>query len=258
MEIVIGHLYPKEMNLYGDLGNVICLQKRLEWRNIASKVIAINIGDQLPNNIDLFFFGGGQDNDQLKVYPDLLSVQKKLLITELLDRQKPILAICGGYQLLGNYFLTGDNQRMPGLGVIPIETVAPGKDMVHRAVGNLVTELLPNSPIRQHADQLNTLVGFENHSGRTRFIDNTELQPLGKVLVGTGDNEDKISDGVIYKNIIGSYMHGSVLPKNPHLADFLLSTALLIKYQKDIVLEKLDDSAEIAAHRFILQRFKLQ
>ncbi len=254
MQINITHLYPEEMNLYGDLGNVICLKMRAEKRGIEVKINNIGISDKLvAGNTDIYFFGGGQDADQLKVYPDLLTKKDELL--QDLDKGIPMLAICGGYQLLGDYFLDGNGNKLQGLGFLPIETVAPDTTMKTRAVGDLVTELV-DSEIRNHYSNLKTLVGFENHSGRTKFNSENEVTPLGKVLHGYGDNYDKISDGIIYKNTIGSYMHGSLLPKNPHLADYILRKALEMKY-KTFEFPNLDDSEEIPAHKFILQRYKI-
>jgi len=257
-KINITHLYPDLMNLYGDLGNVVCLQKRLEWRNIEVNINNVSIGDNLEKTpTDLFFFGGGQDNDQLKVFSDLIENKKDSLLTSLISGV-PMLAICGGYQLLGKYFLDGNNQKIAGIGILGLETVAPGLEMHQRAVGNLVTELTPDSPISNHYTKLKTLVGFENHSGRTRFI-NPDLKPLGKVLIGVGDNEDAKNDGILKDNIIGSYMHGSLLPKNPHLADYLITQALIKKYPefRSIPLDPLDDSIEVAAHQYILKAYNL-
>jgi len=256
--ITIGHLYPKQMNLYGDLGNVLCLKQRAEWRDIKVEVIDIEPGEKDFSKVDLYFFGGGQDRDQLSVFSDLIRLKKDRLMADLIAGI-PMLSICGGYQLLGEYFLGGNGERAEGVGFLPLETVAPGTNMVHRAVGNLITEINEELvELRSHYSGLTTLVGFENHSGRTRFKKGAlkaGLMPLGKVLVGQGDNEDKISDGAVYKNTICSYMHGSVLPKNPHLADYLLSKALEVKTGEKVNLQELEDSAEIAAHKAIIKRF---
>lgn len=257
LKLTITHLYPDLMNLYGDLGNVICLQKRCEWRGIEVEVIDVSIGDNIDNiATDIYFFGGGQDRDQLEVFVDLVKTKKAKLVADI-EAGVGTLAICGGYQLLGEYFLGVDGQRIEGIAAVPIETVSPGEGMKNRAVGNLVTDISENSRLTTHYTGLKTLVGFENHSGRTRFKDSSAIKPLGKVLQGEGDNEDKVSDGVVYKNTIGSYMHGSLLPKNPHLADSIIRSALERKYGRDFQLAPLDDSAEVAAHKYILDRFKI-
>ncbi len=254
----ICHLYPDDMNLYGDLGNVVCLTKRLSWRGLGVNVINCAIGDGLPKDIDIIFFGGGQDQDQMRVFADLVRLKQQDLI-EQIESGTPLLAICGGYQLLGEYFLDPKGQRIEGVGALPLETVSPGEGMLNRAVGNLITDISAHTEITNHYTGLKTLVGFENHSGRTRFKSGAELIALGKVMYGSGDNEDKISDGVLYKNVICSYMHGSLLPKNPHLADYIISKALSRKYGEqetsEIMAKQLGDVEEVSAHKYILGRF---
>jgi CobQ-like glutamine amidotransferase family enzyme len=254
-KLTITHLYPELMNLYGDLGNVICLRQRSEWRGIDVEVKNVGIGDKLPADTDIYFFGGGQDNDQLLVFKDLVETKKQKLVSDI-NAGVAFLAICGGYQLLGEYFLDSEGNRIEGIGVLPLETVSPGQGMVNRAVGNLITDVSAQPGLSSHYSGLKTLVGFENHSGRTRFTDASKISPLGKVLTGYGDNEDQVSDGALFQNTIGSYMHGSVLPKNPHLADFLISKALERKYGASD-LARLDDAAEIAAHNYMLKRYNL-
>lgn len=257
LKLTITHLYPQEMNLYGDLGNVICLVKRCQWRGIEVEIINKGLGEDLETTAsDLYFFGGGQDQDQLRVFTDLLATKQAKLKADL-ESGVAMLAICGGYQLLGEYFLDGQGQKIVGLGFLPLETVAPGPEVAQRAIGNLITRLEPVSAIANHPSQLKTLVGFENHSGRTRLVPGSAAQILGRVLVGEGDNEDGLSDGIIYKNTIGSYMHGSLLPKNPHLADYLIQVALARKYQEQHQLTPLDDSLEVAAHKAMLTRYNL-
>jgi CobQ-like glutamine amidotransferase family enzyme len=258
ISINICHLYPEDMNLYGDLGNVLCLSKRLSWRGVEVGVINCAIGESLPKDIDIIFFGGGQDQDQMRVFTDLVKLKKQDLI-EQIESGIPLLAICGGYQLLGEYFLDPKGQRIEGVGALPLETVSPGEGMVNRAVGNLITDISAHIEITSHYTGLKTLVGFENHSGRTRFKAGAGLNALGEVLYGSGDNEDKISDGVIYKNVICSYMHGSLLPKNPHLADYIIGKAVSRKYGQqesvEIMSKQLEDKEEVSAHKYILGRF---
>jgi lipid II isoglutaminyl synthase (glutamine-hydrolysing) len=256
LQLNITHLYPEHMNLYGDLGNVTTLKHRSEVRGIDVKVTNIGMEDELDGiETDIYFFGGGQDNEQLYIYPDLLKLKKSKLLKDL-NEGVSMLAICGGYQLLGEYFLDAKGNRIEGIGFLSIETVAPGQELKQRAIGNLVTKLNENSEIVKHSSGLTTLVGFENHSGRTRITKQTEeLNILGIVLIGEGDNEDGISDGIVYKNTIASYMHGSLLPKNPHLADYLIKKALEKKYNRKIELKDLDDSEELNAHRYMLSRY---
>ena len=258
LHLNITHLYPQNMNLYGDLGNIITLKKRLEWRGYKITINNVEIGESINNlQTDIYFFGGGQDKDQVKVFKDLVKTKKHKLIEDI-EKGIPLLAICGGYQLLGKYFLDSDGNKIEGIAIAEFETIAPSADMKQRAVGNLVTEIL-NPEIYDHYTKLRTLVGFENHSGRTRLNDLEKIKPLGKVLYGFGDNEDKISDGMIYKNVIGTYMHGSVLPKNPHLADFIIKKALEIKLNdQNTNLDELDDRIEINAHRRILEICKIK
>lgn len=252
MELTIGHLYPEKMNIYGDIGNIVALKRRAEWRGIEVKVVNINESFKLePGVVDIYFIGGGQDQDQIEVYKDLIQHKKRALKKDILDGAV-ILAICGGYQLLGEYFLMGDGRRAEGLRIIPIETVAPSTKVAQRCIGNIITKLHPDSEIAKSGKA--TLVGFENHSGRTRFKSD-RLMPLGEVLAGIGDNEDAKHEGVRFLNVFGSYMHGSFLPKNPHAADTILKLALERKYKKDIKLEKLDDKIEWLAHDAIVKRF---
>ncbi len=262
MKLKLTHLYPKNMNLYGDLGNVICLKKRCEARGIDFEVQNCDIGDTLPQDTDLYFFGGGQDKDQMRVYKDLISAEKKAqLKKDLIECNKPMLAICGGYQLLGQFFLDSKGNRIEGLGLLPIETVAPGPELKQRALGNLITEVSAHKEIVSHYTKLTTLVGFENHSGRTKFLSTDEIKPLGKVVIGEGYNAKAKTDGDIYKNIIGSYMHGSLLPKNPHLADYIIKKSLESKSPSNEQVRQhlvpLGDSAEVAAHNYILKRYKI-
>lgn len=262
MQINITHLYPDEMNLYGDLGNVICLEKRCEWRGIQVKVQDVGIGANLGDyETDIYFLGGGQDADQLRVYPDLLRLKGDKLRKDL-SSDVAMLAICGGYQLLGNYFLDSQGNRLEGISYFDIETVAPSSDMQQRAVGNLITELNPELKIHKHYSGLQTLVGFENHSGRTKISSNKlqgKQKILGRVLQGIGDNTDKVSDGLVLNHTVGSYMHGSILPKNPHLADWLITHALSRKYGREVLLDNLveQDRIAVAAHNEILKRYKL-
>jgi len=251
-ELKITHLYPSKMNIYGDIGNIITLKRRAEWRGIDTTVVKSEIGEKLsPGKTDLYFIGGAQDEDQVEAYKDAL-VNKKDAIRKDIENGVSMLAICGGYQMLGRFFLTGDDNRLKALNIIPVETVAPSSLVAQRCIGNIVTKINDKSLLKILKKE--TLVGFENHSGRTRFL-SEELVPLGDVKYGIGDNEDAEHEGVHYMNAIGSYMHGSFLPKNPHVADLLITTALKRKYKEFDKLAPLDDEIEWVAHESIVKRF---
>ncbi len=235
--LTIGYLYPDLMNIYGDTGNIVTLQKRCEWRGIEVKIKNISVGDKLKTGeVDLFFFGGGQDESQNIVAKDLCN-KAKILKGEI-ERGVPLLAICGGYQLLGEYYLPFEGERLEGVGVFPVFTKASSE----RMIGNIVIE-----------SDFGELVGFENHSGKT-FL-HPETRSLGKVVKGFGNNGEDSTEGCIYKNAIGCYLHGSLLPKNPKLADFLIQKALEVKYKEEVSLKSLDDSLEESAHKKAVLKF---
>ncbi|OGE64898.1 glutamine amidotransferase [Candidatus Daviesbacteria bacterium RIFCSPLOWO2_02_FULL_36_7] len=243
MKIVVGYLYGDLMNIYGDTGNIIALQKRAQWRGMDVKIKNISLNDQLPTSdvgtqIDLFFFGGGQDMAQELVASDLESSGKGEIIKSEVEKGVPLLSICGGYQLLGEYYKPHKGPQLTGVGLFPAYTEAGDT----RMIGNIVIESM-----------FGKLVGFENHSGKTHL--KKEAIPLGMVIKGFGNNGKDKTEGCLYKNAIGCYMHGSLLPKNPKLADWLLQKALEIKYGKDIKLEPLDDSLELQAHQKAISRF---
>lgn len=263
MKIAIGYLYPDLMNIYGDTGNIIALKKRAEWRGIEIEVKNISIGDKLQKGgVDLYFFGGGQDQQQGLVVVDLvkngpstsLGTGKGKVIKSEVKRGVPLLAICGGYQLLGEYYKPHGAPKLTGVGLFPAYTLASGQ----RMIGNIVIEIFPSTPLREYwlserSESKPYLVGFENHSGKTYL--RKGAKPLGQVVSGFGNNGEDKTEGCIYKNAIGTYMHGSLLPKNPQLADWLLQKALETKYGSEIKLETLDDSLESQAHIAAFQRF---
>lgn len=239
MKLIIGYLYPDLMNIYGDTGNIIALKKRAEWRGIEVVDKNFTIGDKLSRgNADIFFFGGGQDQSQEIVAKDLVQSGKGKVIKSEIGRGVPLLAICGGYQLLGEYYKPAKGPKLPGAGLFPAYTVASDT----RMIGNIVIDT-----------QLGKLVGFENHLGKTFLKE--EAQPLGKVKSGFGNNGEDLTEGCLYKNAIGCYMHGSLLPKNPELADWLLGKALEVKYGKTVRLKSLDDSLETQAYITAIQKF---
>ncbi|HIG0357848.1 glutamine amidotransferase [Clostridium sporogenes] len=238
MELNICHLYPDLLNVYGDIGNILVLKYRAQQRGIKINVSNVSIKDSFPiDKYDIALFGGGQDYEQAIVSKDMVETKKDDL-TEYIEKGKVLLAICGGYQLLGKYYTTPEGEKLDGLNILDIYT--EGGDT--RFIGNTV---IKNEEFNE------TYVGFENHSGRT-YIGN--LKPLGKVIVGYGNNGEDHQEGCIYKNTFGTYFHGSLLSKNPELADRLLSTALKNKYGEDINLEPLDDNLEIKAKEFIVNR----
>lgn len=207
--ITIIQLYPKDMNLYGDWGNTLVLKKRLEWRGFRVEIIDHNPGDATDFSTgDIFVGGGGQDAGQLAIQDDLLSRGEEL--KNLASNGVPMLLICGIYQLFGRQFVTNDGSVIRGIGVLPVETTA-GEE---RLIGNITLE----------SERFGTIVGYENHSGQT-FLDDT-VQPLGKVVRGAGNNTTDGTEGVQFNNVIATYLHGSLLPKNPKIADFLIAKAL--------------------------------
>ncbi len=236
----VGWLYPDLMNIYGDRGNILTLTQRMRWRGWDARVVELPKGrEEGIDDVDVFFFGGGQDREQAIVYDDLLE-RKSLPLGRAMAEGAAVLAVCGGYQMLGHYYQTADGERLPGIGLIDVHTEAGSQ----RHIGNLVVEAdgLGLSP--------RTLVGFENHSGRT-FL-GPGLTPLGRVRVGSGNNGEDGTEGLAHGTIFGTYMHGSLLPKNPHLADHVILTALRRRGVDG--LEPLDDSRELEAHRRILDR----
>jgi lipid II isoglutaminyl synthase (glutamine-hydrolysing) len=236
----IAHLYADEMNIYGDRGNILTLQKRAQWREIPVEIRAIGRGPAPDlSDIDLIFWGGGQDRDQELVFRDA-AAHKVEAIRSAIAGGAVVLAVCGGYQLLGQYYVTADGKKLPGLGLVDMHTV-PGPQ---RNIGNIVIETLDLGL------QPPTLVGFENHSGKTYL--GTGLRPLGRVLRGAGNNGEDGSEGVTEGNVFGTYLHGSLLPKNPHFADLLIERAL--RRKGSIRLQPLDDDVELAAHEQIRTR----
>lgn len=215
MKLTFVHLYPNVLNLYGDRGNVITLRQRCLWRGIGFETVAVGLGDTYCGDGDLLFIGGDQDREQQVVAADLRE-RKGGGIRDAVERGIPLLAVCGGYQLLQRVYRPAAGPDLTGLGLFDAETVHPGIQSPRR-VGNLAIEW-------RHG----TLVGFENHGGRTYL--GPGVAPLGSVLVGSGNNGEDGLEGAVYRNVYGTYMHGSLLPKNPALADHLLALALRIKY----------------------------
>lgn len=243
MKLEIFHLYPEAMNLYGDLGNIITLVRRASWRRIEAKVTQVKVGGNVDfKEADLIFLGGGQDRGQAIIAPDLLKKGKAII--EAVENGLVALTICGGFQLFGKYFKTHTGLEMKGISLFDAYTVAGDK----RLIGNVVVK--PGSWAKDF--DFGNLVGFENHSGKTYLGDN--LQPLGNLVKGFGNIGDGKTEGAVYKNAFGSYLHGSLLPKNPWLADYLIFKALQRKHDSLTRLEELDDSLEILANKAAQER----
>lgn len=238
-KLVIGWLYGAKMNIYGDRGNVLALRKRAEWRGIDVEVRDIGIGDEIPGDIDIFFWGGGQDQEQIPVARDIAGAKGEA-IRQAIENGAALLAICGGYQLLGHGYQPHNGDFLPGIGLFDASSVA-GEE---RFIGNVVVE----------SDQFGTLVGFENHSGLTTL--QGECKPLGKVIVGNGNNGADGTEGAIYKNAIGCYLHGALLPKNAHLTDWLLQAGLRHRYGGGGEIASLGVRLEQAAHNSAYDRAK--
>jgi lipid II isoglutaminyl synthase (glutamine-hydrolysing) len=229
----LAHLYPDVMNIYGDRGNVIALRYRCEARGIVLEVSDINVGDAFdPTGFDLVLMGGGQDREQRRIADDLLA-RGPALKSEVEDGL-PVLAVCGGFQMFGHRYVDHQGGVIPGIGVFDLETRHPGP-LADRCIGDVVL-----------ATDVGEIVGFENHGGRTYLAPGQE--PFGTVRRGFGNNAEDGAEGARYKNAYGTYLHGSLLPKNPSLADALILAALQRRYGAGVTLPALDDGAEARAH----------
>ena len=235
MELKIGHLYPDVLNLYGDRGNILCMEKRLQWRGIDVVTTGVPIGEPLKaSDFDLLFIGGGQDFEQEVLLADLAGAKTAELKAAIEDGV-PVLAICGGYQMLGAYYKTWDGHQCDFTGALDLYTVGSKE----RMIGNYAFT----------CDELDVnVVGFENHSGKTYL--GPSVKPMGTVLAGFGNNGEDKTEGARYKNVFATYSHGCLLPKNPALADHILKTALERKYGQ-AELAPLDDHLEHSAHDYM-------
>jgi len=249
------HLYPKKLSIYGDFGNILAMQFLLKKMGLEPVYQTVEVGQDLPDKNDFMLMGGGQDKEQSDVVTDLKDKSEK--IKSLVEEGMGILAICGGYQLLGKKFLSGNGTMISGINLFDVETKAPSGDVKSRCVGNLVIEAnLPEISTK--------LVGFENHSGQTKFTSNQKCKALGKVLIGHGNNLEDGQEGCVYKNAIGTYLHGSLLPKNPELTEWFILKGLKKKLaQKEISATefdafkavKIDTSIALQAKQSLIQRF---
>ena len=241
MELNICHLYPDILNLYGDRGNIITMKRRLEGRGIKVNIDECSIGQPLnADKYDIFFIGGGQDFEQEVLLRDLSSGKAQDIRTAV-EEEKTFLAICGGYQMLGEYYKTWDGVQLDFIGAIGVHTIGAKE----RMIGNYMFRTTPES-----GDTV--VVGFENHSGKTYLSE--QVAPLGMMLSGNGNNGEDKTEGARYKNVFGTYSHGSLLPKNPVLCDFILQTALNHRYDGAEPLAPLDDTLELNAHRYMQER----
>ena len=240
MKLNICHLYPEVLNLYGDRGNIACMKQRLTWRGIDCEVDRIGIGDGADlKDYDLFFIGGGQDFEQEVLLSDL-KAGKADAIREAVEEGKTFLCICGGYQMMGHYYETYEGVRCDFLGAVDFYTVGSKTRMIDNYAFKLGEE-----------SGGSTVVGFENHSGKTYL--GKGVHALGTVIKGYGNNGEDKTEGVRYKNVFGSYSHGPILPKNPALCDVILQTALFRKYEGE-TLKALEDSFETLAHDSVLEK----
>ena len=235
-KLTIGHLYPELLNLYGDRGNVVCMVKRCLWRGIRAKAVEYHIGDRIDfSKLDIVLLGGGSDREQRIVCRELKKVQKEF--KRYVEDDGVVIAVCGGYQLLGKYYRTREGV-IEGLGLLDIYT----EQGDGRLIGNIVLDSgLSDVPV----------VGFENHGGRTYLCGH---KPFGRVLYGSGNDGVSGYEGVIYRNVTGTYLHGPLLPKNAQVCDHLIERALERRYGP-IELKELDDRMELAANEYICRRF---
>ena len=240
LSLTIGHFYPDLLNLYGDRGNVLALLTRAQRRGIEVNVKEISIGDELdPGSVDIAFLGGGQDNEQNILKDDLVHV-KGQKIKNMIENGTVFLCICGGYQMLGKYYLEHNGNKLECLGAIDIYTEGEKERYIQDTVYEL--ELSSGEKVK--------VVGFENHSGRTYLGES--VKPFMKVLRGAGNNGKDGMEGVHYKNTFGTYSHGSLLPKNPEITDLLIETALKKRLGEDYQLPVLDDTMEKKARELAL------
>jgi CobQ-like glutamine amidotransferase family enzyme len=239
----VAHLYPRLMNIYGDRGNIMCLRRRCEARGIRFELTELSTGDRFDAAAyDLVFAGGAQDREQRGVAEDLL-VTKAAALREAVEDGMALLAVCGAYQLFGRFYRDATGAELPGAGVFDLHTEHPGQ-RVKRCIGNIICEwTAPDGSVQ-------TIVGFENHGGRTHL--GAGVRPLARVRYGFGNNGNDGTEGATYRNAIGTYVHGSLLPKNAALADHVIRIALAGRYG-DVDLAPIDDRVEQRAHEAALR-----
>lgn len=243
MKVVICHLYPDQMSIYGDRGNIITLARRAEWSGLEVELRRVDLREH-PDllDVDIIFIGGGQDKEQSLIAQDLANLKAHSL-ADAIEDGVALLAVCGGYQLLGRYFKTGAGTTLPGIGIFDAWTVAGN----WRCIGDVIVE-------SSVGGQQRTLVGFENHSGKTYLGERGG--PLGRVVFGYGNNAEDGLEGAVYRNAFGTYLHGSLLPKNPWFADHLIRCAVERRYGAAHELTPLDDTIENQAHQAVIARIQ--
>jgi lipid II isoglutaminyl synthase (glutamine-hydrolysing) len=239
--IRVAHLYPEYLNIYADRGNIAVLSSRARWRGIELEVEPISLGDELqPGEHDLLYIGGGQDREQALIAPDL--AERGGAIAEAVADGAAVLAVCGGYQLLGRFYRGRDGEELPGAGLFPLETVAGER----RMIGDCLLECELEPGVRQ------TLAGFENHAGMTRLDEGAE--PLGRVVAGFGNDGESGFEGARVASAVGTYLHGPLLPRNPWIADWLLARALEHRLGEAPDLSPLPDDLEHEAQLVSAER----
>lgn len=239
-KLTLVYLYPRRMNLYADRGNVLALTRRYHWRGGQIDIVPVEVGEALPPFVDFIFMGGGEDRAQMVVAKDLRARSQDLLT--LAAQRVVMLGICGGYQLFGRSYQAGE-EMVPGIGLLDVETRS-SSTRAERMIGNLVARI--NLP-----ECASLLIGFENHGGQTRII-GEGTQPLAQTIAGWGNNRTDHTEGAFKGTVFGSYAHGSLLPKNPSLADFFLGLAVS-RHDATLTLAPLDDQIEKAARTQILR-----
>ncbi|MGB3759566.1 MAG: type 1 glutamine amidotransferase [Rivularia sp. (in: cyanobacteria)] len=257
-ELTIGWLYPTLMSTYGDRGNVIVIERRTQWRGYDVKVVPLDQNSTADDikSVDVIVGGGAQDRQQEIVMRDLQGAKADAM-REKLDNGTPGVFTCGSPQLLGHYYEPGLGQRIEGLGILDLVSVHPGEN-TRRCIGNLVIEVTASKLAKDLKEMLGGatpyLVGFENHGGRTKL---GEVEALGKVVYGLGNNGEDGTEGAFYQNAIATYSHGPLLPKNPVVADWLIQTALRNKYQEPVSLTPLDDTLAMQGREAMLKRLNV-
>jgi CobQ-like glutamine amidotransferase family enzyme len=233
--ITLVHLYARDMNIYGDHGNVLTLERRIKWHGYDVKTIPYNPGDSFPADVDIVLGGGGQDSGQDTIMKDLLEIGPRL--KDLAEDGVPMLMVCGLYQLFGKFFKTQDGHVIKGISLLDCQTYAGNE----RLIGNTIVE----------SEGLGQILGYENHSGQTFLGPNAK--PFARVIKGAGNNGKDETEGARYKNVIGTYLHGPILPKNPELADFLIEQAVLRKHG-EFTPTVVDDSLALEARKIAAKR----
>lgn len=243
----IAWLYPDLMSTYGDRGNIIVLERRCQWRSIDVTIVPVTLETKIGKlkSCDLLFMGGAQDRQQKLASEDFLG-NKGPVVAKMVESWIPALFVCAAYQFVGHYYRPYQGKDIPGAGIFDLVTIHPG-DQAKRCIGNVAAKII-NLP----GFEGKTIVGFENHGGRTTL--GPKMKPLAKVIKGYGNNGEDGYEGAVYKNSVGSYFHGPLLPKNPMIADWLIGKALEMKYDKHVTLRSLDDTLATRAREVILHK----